>query len=222
MTLRTHSLANDMFALSVVAVLTACSAGDGGGGSFGSFGGPGGSPANGPADNPNAMDGGSGSTGTDEGAESDSSDGSTSDSGGAVGTTGETGMASAAMDESTDGGAGSSDGGSSGAMDDGMGNPGSQPANGMWAHCIEDDFTNCGAADTCIFLDNDGFCSVQGCTNPAIDCDPAPAGTAVTPICADAVSPAVCALDCSTAACPAGMVCTAVSINMGADVNICV
>lgn len=213
----------------VVGLVTGCSAGEGGDTGFGPFGPGGGDAVSGPADDPAAMDSGTGegvaaSTSDDgedtQGVGSDGALGSSSGDGDGAATTMpmDDGIQSTGNDDGmpmTDEGGGSSD--------DGGGNPGAQPLNGMWAHCVEDDFTNCGAADTCIFLDAaEGFCSVQNCTNAAVDCDPAPAGTSVTPICADAVSTSVCALDCSVASCPTGMACTTVSINMGPDYEVCV
>lgn len=196
------------------ALIAACSAGEtDNNSSFGSFGGPVGGSAPGPADDPNAMD-----DGDSEDAESE--DGDDDDD---VGSASGAGSTSAPPDGDDDDDAmGSTDEGGAGSSDGAGANPGDQPANGMWASCVMDDFANCGAADTCVHLGADGFCTVQGCTNPAVDCDPAPAGTSVTPICADAVSTAVCALDCTAGSCPNGMACMTVAINEGPEYNICV
>lgn len=174
--------------------------------------------APGPADDPGAMDDGDSEDADSEDADDADADADDADDDddGAGSTSG------AASTTDADGDASSEDDGGVGSTGDGAANPGDQPVNGMWAPCVMDDFANCGAADTCVHLGADGFCSVQGCSNPAVDCDPAPAGTSVTPICADAVSTAVCALDCTGASCPNGMECTTVSINEGPEYSICV
>lgn len=88
-----------------------------------------------------------------------------------------------------------------GMVDDGM-----QPADGMYADCL--DATTCIGLSTCItFLEMDGFCTDLGCTDPTTDCDPSPGGTAL-PSCMMVGPDAVCALDCSGGAtCPGGMMC---------------
>ena len=200
------------------ALVAACSAGETDNSSFGSFGGPVGGSAPGPADDPNAMD-----DGDTEDAGSEGDDDDDDDAEGTSGAGSTSGPPDGDDDDDDDDAMGSTDDGAAGSSDGGGGvNPGDQPANGMWAPCVMDDFANCGAADTCVHLGADGFCTVQGCTNPAVDCDPAPAGTSVTPICADAVSTAVCALDCTAGSCPNGMACTTVAINEGPEYNICV
>lgn len=176
-----------------------------------------GSPAfssQGPADAPgDATDAsGGGSEGSDEGTGSDeggSDDGqATSDAG--EGTTGD-GMEPPPAD----------DGAEPATTDDGMEPPpaddGVQPATGMYANCTEDDFVNCNAADGCMTVSaatgDVGFCTAVACSNPAVDCDPAPAGTSVTPTCIPIGEQVVCALDCSVAACPAPMQCHLVALD---------
>lgn len=229
MTCSWKPLVSRLTCLWAVALITACSQGDGSDSSFGSFGGPGGNnSAGGSADDASEAD--SGDTASDtSGADGEGESGTPgSTSLGAGGSSDDTGMTST----SADGEGSSGDGSSTGSVQDGsssgdgmMGNPGDQPASGMWAHCTEDDNTNCaaGANDVCVFLDaTEGLCSAQGCVTPALDCDPAPAGTTAPAICADAVVTGVCALDCSVGDCPDGMTCTTVSINMGPDTDICV
>ena len=199
--------------------MTGCSSGEGGASSFTSFGSaPGGSSPASSADegDESAAD----TSGSDEDDSGDADGGSVSGTDGADSDTGDstTGPAATTAAGSTDDGMDTMAGSSS----DSGGMSGAQPVSGMWAHCVMDDFSNCGMADTCVYLDDNGFCTAQGCTNAGLDCDPAPAGTSVTPICADAVSTAVCALDCSTAACPSGMVCTTLSINMGPEYDLCI
>ena len=210
-----------------VASVTACAAGDGGDSGFGGSFDPGAS--QGQVSTAAATDGSSG------GASSGDSGGDTGGGGtGGIGTSGmvdggtDTGMTSAGADtfppmESSSGGDGTDPTAEESSSDDGGVPAGSQPASGMWAHCTEADSLACGVgAPTCVFLDDNGFCSDQGCINPAVDCAPAPAGTSVVPICADAVVTAICGLDCSVAACPTGMDCTLVSINMGPDYMLCI
>jgi hypothetical protein len=101
------------------------------------------------------------------------------------------------------------DGSSSGAVDPTDG----QPADGMYSMCTVPE--DCGNLPVFCVTDadaTDGFCSETGCTNPAVDCDPAPGGTA-TPACVgpfdiDGNNEMGCALDCTGGlVCPAGMVC---------------
>ena len=203
---------------------SACAAGDSPDGSgFASFGGPGqdGAAAD---EGSSGSDSGEGSSGSSEGsAQTDPA----TDSGPASGESSP--LDDAGDAPTTEGGAsgaqstdeGTSDGDPTTGGDDGVPS-GSQPTMGMYAHCVEGDFSKCAPANACVYLGDDGFCTVQGCGNPAVDCDPAPAGTLVTPICVDAVSTALCALDCSSSACPPGMLCTTMSINMGPQYDICV
>jgi hypothetical protein len=100
--------------------------------------------------------------------------------------------------------------------------PGAQPGSGPWAHCVEGDFSNCGAAPWCIYIGRgatqNGFCTTDGCVNPAADCTPPPVGSTATPTCVDinAGAASICVLDCSSGTCPTGMTCELV--NYGATV----
>jgi hypothetical protein len=57
----------------------------------------------------------------------------------------------------------------------------------------------------------DAYCSINDCSNPALDCEPAPGSAPV--ICLQTF----CALDCTSATCPTGMTC----YNVGGSDNIC-
>ncbi len=92
---------------------------------------------------------------------------------------------------------------------------GGQPQDGMYSHCL--DANECSApTNLCIQIQvdmviQDGFCTVTGCSNPAVSCDPSPGGTA-TPICVgvmvNGMAEQACALDCSAnKTCPMGMEC---------------
>ncbi|MCA9652530.1 MAG: hypothetical protein H6712_20945 [Myxococcales bacterium] len=100
-----------------------------------------------------------------------------------------------------------------GSTDDG-GPTGMQPASGMYSACtVADDCDS-----LCITIQDDmgvvqgGFCSDYPCTNPAIDCDPSPGGTAV-PACIgveiNGTPDTACYLDCTGGlSCAPPMVCT--------------
>ncbi|RMH00482.1 MAG: hypothetical protein D6705_00265 [Deltaproteobacteria bacterium] len=61
---------------------------------------------------------------------------------------------------------------------------------------------------------SDAFCTISNCSNPALDCDPSPGGTA-TPICVPNGASSFCALDCSNGkTCPTGMTCYNVTVAM--------
>jgi hypothetical protein len=103
---------------------------------------------------------------------------------------------------------------------DPTGDPGpGQPAMGLWAQCTYEAYDNCTFdAPVCISAEfdggaEDGFCSRDGCTNPAVDCAPVPTDSNATPMCVEArdemqQSVFLCALDCALGqTCPAGMVC---------------
>lgn len=110
------------------------------------------------------------------------------------------------------------DGGDTGVDPTGEPGPG-QPAMGLWAQCTYDAFDNCSFdAPVCIsgMFDGgaeDGFCSRDMCTNPAVDCAPVPTDSNAIPMCVEARDPMnqpvfLCALDCAQGqTCPAGMVC---------------
>jgi len=141
-------------------------------------------------------DSGGSSTATGDG--STASDGSTGDS-----TGGDTSSTSATtVDPTLDG---SSSGGPIDPTD-------GQPADGMWSMCTV--AMDCGNLPILCITNadmTDGFCSTTGCTNAAVDCDPAPGGTAVpacVPITVNDVDEMACALNCAGGLlCPAGMVC---------------
>ena len=101
---------------------------------------------------------------------------------------------------------------------------GSQPATGMYAHCYDMFFDNCGAAaPICVNItgEMDGYCTADGCANPALDCDPAPGGTA-QPFCFAAGGYSMCGLDCSSGeSCATGMVCTIISFDGVTDYSVC-
>jgi hypothetical protein len=104
------------------------------------------------------------------------------------------------------------------------GNPGGgQPADGMYSSCTMANNTCTMAPVTiCVYTDTDGFCTADGCANPAQDCDPAPGGTA-TPMCLSAPPYSFCALDCSGGeSCPTPMVCTGVTFDMVTNYDICI
>lgn len=98
-----------------------------------------------------------------------------------------------------------------------------QPATGMYAHCHAGFLDNCTAdAPTCLHIGGQmqGYCTVLGCANPALDCDPAPGGTA--PVYCTGVTQTLCALDCSGGQqCPLGMTCEAITIEPFVPVEIC-
>jgi hypothetical protein len=98
---------------------------------------------------------------------------------------------------------GSTAAGTSGGVDE-------QPDSGMYSDCAV--ITDCVGQNICVVVADDGYCSTTPCTDPTMDCDASPGGTA-TPICAQimvgmAMSTA-CALDCSAGkTCPGGMTCS--------------
>jgi hypothetical protein len=77
------------------------------------------------------------------------------------------------------------------------------------------DGTDCAAGEGCFDSScgavDDAFCTNTNCSNPALDCDPAPGDA--PPIC---VNSSWCALDCTTETCPTGMTCYDVTV-----ANIC-
>jgi hypothetical protein len=124
------------------------------------------------------------------------------------------------------------DGGPGDTGVDPTGEPGpGQPGMGLWAQCTYDAFDNCTFdAPVCIsgMFDGgaeDGFCSRDMCTNPAVDCAPVPTDSNASPICVEARDPMnqpvfLCALDCAQGeTCPAGMVCIE-GIAFGEDLPI--
>ena len=103
---------------------------------------------------------------------------------------------------------------------DPTGDPGpGQPAMGLWSQCTFDAYDNCTFdAPVCISGEfdggaEDGFCSRDGCNNPAVDCAPVPTDSNAIPMCVEARDPMnqpvfLCALDCAQGqTCPAGMAC---------------
>ncbi len=145
-------------------------------------------------------------------------------------TVGMTSPADDGMDSGDDGGtsdtegteAGADDGDASGgtdnasdtAADDTPSNT-EQPDNGMYSDCLST--AECVGVNTCVTIFDmagdpfDGFCTLDNCSDPAMDCDPSPGGD-VTPTCVEITlngSPAsACALGCSGGlTCPDGMVC---------------
>jgi len=127
----------------------------------------------------------------------------------------------AAAESSSSGDESSSSGGSDPTMatsDDGTsgGGNGMQPADGMYSSCAV--AMDCGVVpELCITISDammmplGGFCSQTGCMNPAVDCDPAPGGTA-TPVCmpieVDDEEEQACALSCTGGlVCPVPMQC---------------
>ncbi len=105
-------------------------------------------------------------------------------------------------------------------MDGGMDPPpggGAQPGVGMYAACSEDDFASCTPTQGCMTIELPtgpvGYCTAIGCLNPAADCDAAPAGSSVAPMCIPVGTDTVCALDCSAAACPTGMECLLLALD---------
>jgi hypothetical protein len=199
------------------AAAASCSAGSDSDG-FGSFG-PG---------SPTSPVSGGGGGGSDSGS-GGATDGATDGGTGAEGAT--TGGVDPTAAGSTSGDPGDSSGDGMGGSTDGGPPPppnGAQPNVGMYAHCL--DPAECTAGLACISGTfngvANGFCAGTPCNNAALDCDPAPAGTTVTPICTDlpdaAMNPVtLCALDCSNAACPTGMDCLLVAFLSG-DFNVCV
>ena len=101
---------------------------------------------------------------------------------------------------------------------------GSQPDMGMYAHCYEDFFDNCGNLPSCVYIigEMNGFCTIDDCANAAADCDASPGGTA-TPAClADGVGSSFCALDCAGGAtCPTGMSCESGSFDGVTTFYVC-
>lgn len=105
----------------------------------------------------------------------------------------------------------------SGGSTTGMGGGGGQPPSGQYSHCLAGNDCTGGGVTLCfqaldaMMTPIDGFCTTDGCANPAVDCDPSPGGTA-TPICypidVGGTPEQVCALDCSAnKTCPTGMEC---------------
>jgi hypothetical protein len=116
---------------------------------------------------------------------------------------------------------------SDGGLDEsssGMPPGGGQPNNGMYAHCYEDFFDNCGALPSCVYLigEMNGYCTINDCANAALDCDASPGGTA-TPAClSDGAGSSFCSLDCSGgASCPTGMTCESGSFDGVTTFDIC-
>jgi hypothetical protein len=93
---------------------------------------------------------------------------------------------------------------------------GGQPGAGMYSACLQP--ADCAGLDACMQIvdanmqPTDGFCTVLGCANAAVDCDPSPGGTATATCYAVQTqmgADAICALDCGGGkTCPAGMQCT--------------
>jgi hypothetical protein len=192
---------------------------------FGSFSGP--APTN-PTQSVATDDGGGTTDGPGtEGITADvmtSGTGDSADSTGApVGSTSAGDSTGVGLDSSSDGSMDSMSGSTTGPPPPPAG---SQPLTGMYAHCLVP--AECSAGLSCLTISDgtNGFCTTTPCTNPATDCDPAPPGTASPPMCVDANDGAggtvsICALDCTVAACPTGMVCTLIAW-AGGDVQTCI
>ena len=166
-----------------------------------------------------SMDAADGGGGGDQTSTPDPSDTNDSTTGGGDATTDPTaddttGPGITSAGDSTTSGAGDD------AADDGGMGGGMQPADGMYSPCVVP--RDCGfAPELCITITDaddmllDGFCSETTCTNPAVDCDPSPGGTA-PPICidvtVDGATDSACVLDCTGGAtCPTGMTCYALT-----------
>lgn len=165
------------------------------------------------------------STGAESGSETqgtdgDSASGSTSGTGG--GTTG-----SASGTGGSGGGTAGSGGGGTGGGEPGMcpEDMGERPEHTMYACCSVSGGSIAGCLQVlnaiCISdpVTRVGFCTAPGCSDPMLDCDPAPAGTA-SPTCIDDGVDVFCALDCSAGTCPDGMTCSRITV-MGAFREIC-
>jgi hypothetical protein len=168
---------------------------------------------------PSSADG-SASQGVDTDDTSDSDD---TDEGDTASTSGTTTGASDPSDD--DGTTMPTTQGSSGPPgdDDGVNDDGNPPGTGMYSHCLAPEQCPGGAVNVCMTIGDNlaGFCTNSMCTNPAVDCDPSPGGTA-EPMCAPTTlnnQPAqVCALDCSAGkTCPVGMQCW----NLEGGVSLC-
>jgi hypothetical protein len=145
--------------------------------------------------------GGSGSEGSDE----HGTEGATT---GTTGGSDPSGDASATLPTTGDASSGPDD-------DDGMNDDGGQPGTGMYAHCLAPEQCAGGSINVCITINDGrtGFCTNSTCTNPAVDCDPSPGGTAEPicyPITINDMPAQSCALDCAGGkTCPGGMQCFA-------------
>jgi hypothetical protein len=208
------------FLVGAVLVLPGCAKGTSGGNPFGSQG-SGMTPMEGDDDDDDSD--------TDEDEDEDTGAMTSGISGGGSSTGDSDPATTSAGDSSTStppGNDSSSDGGvaEDGSSSTGMPPDGNQPATGMYAHCYDMFSTNCTAPSTiCVNItgEMEGFCTADGCLSPAVDCDPAPGGTAA-PFCLSAGGYSVCALDCSSGeSCAGGMVCTTVSFDGVVDYDLC-
>lgn len=99
--------------------------------------------------------------------------------------------------------------------------PVEQPDSGMYSAC--ESAADCVGLNACVIPDGGsvGYCTRTPCTDPGVDCDPSPGGTA-SPTCVDAPvgagTSAVCALGCDAGeTCPSPMQCQSVGTS-----SICV
>ena len=155
-----------------------------------------------------------GSSGDPTGSSSGSSSGAAESSSGAAGST--------STDPTTDPTTDATTGVGETGVGETTGMPsGTQPADGLYSHCL--DGMGCDPLPAlCITIDDmngtpmDGFCSITPCTNAAVDCVPTPGGTALPacfPVTLDGQATNACALDCSGGAtCPTGMTCYTLTI----------
>lgn len=183
--------------LVVVVGLLACTVD---GGEEGTFGVPTGAGSN-PGSSPGSADDGSGS-GSGSGETTAGSSGSGDTMGTSTGNPlGDSSGAPTTTDVPGDG--------SSTGMPPGNGG---QPAMGMYSDCLDAMLDCVAPTNVCLVINmNDGFCTNQGCANPAVDCTASPGGTA-TPVCfpttLDGMPAMSCALSCAGGlTCPAGMMC---------------
>lgn len=143
---------------------------------------------------------------------------STTGSTGAVGASSSSGAGDSSSETSTGTTGSPTTSSSTGAAETGEPDPGTQPAEGLYADCISDD--QCGPSPGLCFTftdmdgnTTDGFCSRSECTNAAVDCVPTPGATALpacVPRTVNDMPNSACALDCSGGAtCPSGMTCQA-------------
>jgi hypothetical protein len=151
---------------------------------------------------PLPMDGDDESDASGDGESSSGNAGGSSSSSGAPGSSsGEPGSSSGALEPTTSG-------------VDPTGGADGQPATGQYSHCL--DASECVDVTLCVQIQMDmktvdGFCSTFPCANAAVDCDPAPGGTAVPfcfPMTVNGMATTSCALDCGAGqTCPTGMQC---------------
>ncbi len=158
-------------------------------------------------------------SGGDEGSDSGSGSGSSGADADGSGTTaavdsGESGVATSMTPPDTTGGL-------PGDSSTGMGDAGTeQPQSGMYSPCTVPEDCQL-PSNLCLTVNMmSGFCTNTACTDPVMQCDATPGGTA-TPICfpvdLDGMAQDSCALGCDGGLiCPTGMTCVAL-----ADGSIC-